>query len=475
MTKQISILVLAGVLAAGPLASQQGGINLRLAQGQPAKYTVALCPLKAINAKVEKGTNALRKAYDGKTPAERATSLTEARQNIIAAITQEAQATNAAAWYYLGRVALMQGNPVEADSAFTKAQDLAPACEIDITQYRQNNWAMLANAAIDFQKKGQADSAMALFRDANFLFRGLPHVYSNMGVLFANSNREDSAAVYFQTALALAEKDTSLVEDRNAAALNLAVMYQRLNKHVEAISALRRYLAWRPDDNDARKALSGSFRAAGMVDSAAALDLALVAQFSKGDLDSLDTSDLMAVGVAAFNAENYPKADTAFSKTVSRNPWSRDARYNLANTYFAMKNNEKLIEQATKLLEIEPMNEDALRLLGQGQRGLKREDDMIKTAGRLVGLPFTIEISSFQMNQATAKLVGEAIGRSPMDEAGRPIKTAPMTIEVEFVDAGGAVVDTREITVPVLASTVRHPIQLDAKGAGIAGWRYRVK
>jgi tetratricopeptide (TPR) repeat protein len=210
-----------------------------------------------------------------------------------------------------------------------------------------------------------------------------------------------------------------------------------------------------------------------MVDSAAALDLALVAQFSKGDLDSLDTSDLMAVGVAAFNAENYPKADTAFSKTVSRNPWSRDARYNLANTYFAMKNNEKLIEQAIKLLEIEPMNEDALRLLGQGQRGLKREDDMIKTAGRLVGLPFTIEITSFQMNQATAKLVGEAIGRSPMDEAGRAIKTAPMTIE--FVDAGGAVVDTREFTVPVLASAARHTIQLDAKGVGIAGWRYHVK
>jgi tetratricopeptide (TPR) repeat protein len=468
------ILTIACALAASPLAAQ-GGINLRLAQGQPAKYVAALCPIKPINSKVEKAISALRKSYEAKTPVEKTASLTEARQNLMTAITAEAQANNAAAWYYLARVALLRGDAVEADSGFTKAEELVPSCEIDITQYRQNNWAMLANAGIEFQRKGQTDSALALFRDASTLFRGLPHVFANMGVVFANSERDDSAAVYFAKALAIAERDTALAEDRNGAALNLAVMYSRMGKHTDAITTLRRYLAWKPTDSEARKVLAASFRSAGMVDSADAVETAMVAEFAKTNLDSLDTPDLMSVGVAAFNAKRYPEAETAFAKAVQRNAWSRDALYNLANTYFAMKNNEKLIEYSTKLLEMEPMNEDALRLLAQGQRGLNREEDVIKTATRLVVLPFTIEITGFHTAPAKATLLGDAIGRAPEDAAGKPIKPAPMTLVVEFVDLTGKVIDTKEMSVPALKKGDKHPIKIEGMGAAITGWRYRAK
>lgn len=474
MTTRPMILAIACALAASPLVAQ-GRINSRLAQGQPAKFTPALCPIKAGNSKVEKGISSLKKSYDAKTPVDRTGSLAEARQLLVTAITQEAQANNPAAWYYLGRVALLRGDPVEADTAFTKTEELVPSCEIDITQYRQNSWAMLANAGIEFQKKGETDSALALFRDASTMFRGLPHVYSNMGVVFANMSREDSAAIYFQKALALAEKDTSLIEDRNTAALNLGIMYARQGRHLEAITALKRYLAWRPDDTDPKRILATAFRSAGMADSADAVEKALVEEFSKTDLDSLDTQDLMAVGVTAFNAKRYPDAEAAFAKAVQRNAWSRDALYNLTNTYFAMNNNEKLIEFAGKLLEMEPMNEDALKLLAQGQRSLKREEDVIKTATRLVVLPFTVEITGFQTGAAKATLAAEAIGREPQDAAGKPIKIVPMTLVVEFVGLTGAVVDSKEITVPALAKNAKHPINLEGTGANITGWRYRAK
>ena len=90
MTTRTMLLVLAATLAAGPLAAQ-GGYNLRLAQGQPAKYSPPLCPLKAVNAKVEKGISSLRKAYEAKTPADKASALTESKQNLTTAIVQEAQ------------------------------------------------------------------------------------------------------------------------------------------------------------------------------------------------------------------------------------------------------------------------------------------------------------------------------------------------------------------------------------------------
>ncbi len=503
MTTRITVLVFATALAVVPLAAQQGATNQRLAAAQPAKYTPPLCPLKAINAKVKKGEETLRKAYEAKTPGEKTATLAEARQNLVAAISQEAQGTNAASWYYLARVALLRGDAAEADSGFTKAQELVPSCEIDITQYRQNNWAMLANTAIDFQRKGDIDSALALFRDANLLFRQLPHVYANMGVVFANSQREDSAAVYFKKALEIAEKDTSLVEDRNGAALNLAVMYQRLNRNKEAIDMFRKYLAWKPTDTDAQRSLAVAFRNAGMADSADAMEKSMVAQFAKTNLDSLDLQDMMAVGVAAFNSQRYPDAEAVFTKAVQRNPFGRDARYNLANTYFAMaraahekadgfrkakqadsaaaydaiatRNDLGLISESQKLLEMEPMNEDAIRLLAQGQRAQKQDEAVLKTAEKLVALPFTVDVSSFQMGQAVARLSADATGRKPEDAAGKTLKTAPIILVVEFVDVSGKIIDSKETTVPVLAEGAKHSFQLEAKGTGITGWRYHIK
>lgn len=504
MTTRITILVLATALAAGPLAAQQGGINQRLASAaQQVKYTPALCPIKAINAKVKKAEELLRKTYEAKTSAEKMPILAEARQNILSAITQEAQGTNAAAWYYLARVALMRGDAAEADSGFTKAQEIVPSCEIDITQYRQNNWAMLANAAIEFQRKGDADSALTLFRDSNLLFRGLPHVYSNMGVVFANSQREDSAAVYFAKALAIAEKDTALVEDRNGAAVNLAIMLQRLKRDPEAIAMFHKYLAWKPNDTDAQRSLAVAFRSANMVDSAEAIEKTMVAQFAKTNMDSLDLQDMMAVGVTAFNSQRYTEAETVFAKAVTRNPYGRDARYNLANTYLAMgraahdkadgfrkakqadsaaaydaaatKYDTNLITVSQKLLEYEPMNVDALRLLAAGQKGQKQDDAVIKTAEKLVALPFTIDVSSFQMGQAMTRLSAEATGRTPMDVAGHSLKAAPVVIVVEFVDANGAVIDSKEVTIPVLAADAKHAFEVETKGAAITGWRYHPK
>ena len=459
------------VLASGRLAAQ----NPLLAEAQPAKFSPPLCPLKPNNKSVQKAADQLKKSHDAKTPAEKQALLSQAKQGLTTAISQESQQANPAAWYYLARVALLEGDARGADSAFTKAHELNNSCEFDINQYRQNSWAAVANPGLEAMRAGKNDSALALFREANFLFREMPHVYSYMGVAFANTEQPDSAAVYFATALKIAEPDTSFVEDRNAAALNLGLMYQRLERHQDAMGTFRKYLGWNPADTDARRALAITFRAAGMEDSASAVENAMVEEFAKSNLDSLDMQDLMAVGVAAFNAQRYAEAETAFKKAVERNAWSRDARYNLANTYLALKNNEALVAEAAKLLEMEPLSEDVLRLLAQGQRGLKQDEAVVKTAERLVALPFSIEVTGFQMGGSSAQLTGEATGRIPLDPRGNPLKTAPVTIVVEFLDQGGKVVATQEFTVPVLKEGEKSPVQQEATAAGVAGWRYRVK
>jgi len=552
----ISILAL-GVALAGlgnPAAAQGGRVNLRLAQGQPPKFVQGLCPLRLGNKKLEAGFNSLKKAYDAKTPAERTTLLTDARTNITSAITAEAQGTNGAAWYYLGRTALMRGDPAEADSAFTKAQDLIPQCEIDISTHRQNSWAILGKAGIDMQQAGQSDSALAQFYDANYLFRGLPHVFSNMGVIFANTGKNDSAATYFEKALALAETDTSLVDERNNAAQNLALMQIRLERFPAAIQTLQKSRRWYAEEiktkqtrldsllkitqqtpaiaqevdnlkkevaaaetnkTDTEKTLALTFRNQGMADSAEAMENSVVTKFSTMNLDSLETGDLLTVGVGHFNAGRYPQAKAAFQKAAERNGWSRDARYNLAITYLAESRKVRdtlealrkiaratrtptaaqktvladttkfdaeasvaykgLSAEAARLTEIDPMSEDALRLLAQAQRGLHQEQDAYKTAERLVGLPFSIEITGFQMGTRSARLMAEATGRNPMDADGKPIKPTPKTVVFEFLDSKGSVVDTKEVQVPVLNQGQKHTIDLEAKAADIVAWRYKLK
>ncbi len=532
-----------GVLAtaiAGTVSAQGPVLQPKLAELQPAKFSVPLCPLKT-QGSVQKGVDALRKAFEPK--AARAVLLTQAKDLILLGMAKEAQTSNAAAWYYLARVYLMQGDIGGVDSTFRKAQELQPQCEIDIDQYRQNNWALLANAGLEVQKAGHIETAIVLFRDADRLYQGKPHVASNLGVLFANSGKDDSAAVYFAKAMKIAESDlligpgltaaevkaalgppdssqetksaggssemwvygrdiyihfdngkvsavtkfaekgsegvavrgASSPDDRNSNAMNLALMYQRLDRHKDAVPILKKYLGWKPSDMDARRALSQSLRAGGMVASADSLELAMVGEMSKQNLDSLDTQDILAIGVAAFNASKHSDAAKAFSKAVARNPFSRDAVYNLANAYLALKDNENLVKAATMLVDIEPMNEDVYRLQGQGFKGLKRDADVLKAAEKLVGLQVTIEMTGFQLGRATAKLEGTATGRAPTDAQGKVIKPAAVTIVVEFVTSGGAVVDTKEVALPVLAAGTVHKISLDGKGADIAGWRYRGK
>ena len=119
---------------------------------------------------------------------------------------------------------------------------------------------------------------------------------------------------------------------------------QRMEKHPEAIVVLTKYLTWDPTDTDARKSLSWSYRQSGQAAKADSIDQAMVAEFSSMNYDSLSTGDLMAVGVSMFNAKKFQEAADIFEKLRTKNPWSRDAVYNLANTYLALQNWPKLVE-----------------------------------------------------------------------------------------------------------------------------------
>src|SRR5690606_35987942 len=163
-----------------------------------------------------------------------------------------------------------------------------------------------------------------------------PQADYNLGVLYANADQPDSAIKYFVLAQGAAEATpASYTNERNSSTFNLAAMYQRADRHAEAVTELRKYLEWVPGDNDARRALATSLRASGQT--AAALEVeqqALAAAQASGDLSS---GDLMSMGVNQFNAGNYTDAAESFKKVLVMEPHNRDAQYNLANAYYSME------------------------------------------------------------------------------------------------------------------------------------------
>jgi len=458
------------VTSAAPLAAQRAG---RLMADSAGKFQIAFCNLR-MAGKVGDGQKALKTGIEEKDRTKRLAALDNAERILIEQINT-GQGQTAAAWYYLGRTYLLKGDVAGADSALAKAVELQADCEIDVNSYRQNAWALLANAGIEKLKANDQDSALVLFRQASTIFAQLPHVFENMGVIFANAGQQDSAAFYFGKAAQVAEADTSLVENRNSATLNQAMTLQRMEKHAEAIQVLQKYLGWNPKDTDARKSLSWSYRQSGQVAKADSLDQAMVNEFATMNYDSLSTADLMAVGVSMFNAKKYEEAAKVFERLMAQNPWSRDAVYNLANTYLATKQWEKLAETGKRLIEIEPLSEDAYRLTSQALRELKQQDLLLKVAETFVALPVGIDVTAFSMGQQTSRLQATATGRKASDAAGKDLKPVPVQVTVEFLDEKGQVLGTQDVSIPALEAGATHEVKAEVRSPGVAAWRYKRK
>jgi tetratricopeptide (TPR) repeat protein len=470
------ILLAAGLVAAGvsPASAQQPTVNTRVVQGLPSRYVPPTCDIKPGHFKVSSGVTYLKTGIETGVPENKTRALSSGQKVILEAIQQNGQDKNPAAWYYLGRIYLQQGDLAGADSAFTRAETLSPACKQDISAQRYNGWVPLVNAGLSFAKEQKTDSALALFREANSIYRDKPQAYSAAAVILANNKMDDSAIVYLQKAAEIATA-ANLPEERNQATFNLAAVLQRKNRNDEAAAALERYIGWVPNDVEAKRALAGLYRASGKVDQAKALEAQAGVGAATSGAPAAGTAKggAMNAAIALYNAKKYDSAATAFEQVVKAEPYNRDALYGLANSYIGLKKGPQLAETATRLVAIEPLNEDVLRMLATGQRMAKKESLANKTAMQVVSMPVSIAVKEFAPTADGASLSGTATGREAQTAGGKPIAPKPVTLIFEFLDSKGTVVGNQEVQVPALKAGETHPIEAKAQGAGIAAWRYK--
>jgi tetratricopeptide (TPR) repeat protein len=473
-----SRIVLAGMLLATgvlPASAQKPEANARVVQALPSKYTAPSCGLKTGHFKVSSGATYLKTGVETTIEENKARALASGEKVLLEAIQQNDQAKNPAAWYYLGRIYLQQGDLAGADSSLSKAEAMLPACKEEIGKLRYVAWVPLMNAGVDFAKAQNNDSALALIRQANLIYRDKPGAFLNGGVLFANLGQADSAIVYWKQAADIAER-TNAVEERNTATRNLGAMYQKANRHPEAVKVLEKYLAWVPNDAEVKRALVGSYRATGQADKAQALEKEVGVTAPAGPASAVGgAASPMNAAIELYNQKKYAEAAAAFEKVVAPEPYNRDALYGLANSYLGLKSGAKLVTAATRLEALEPMNEDVLRMVATGHRLSKKEASANKAAVKALALPVTIKVTQFAPSANDATLTGTATGREAQTAAGKAIAPSPLTLVVEFLDAKGTAVANQEVQIPALKAGQSQPVQAKGQGTGIVAWRYKRK
>ena len=326
------------------------------------------------------------------------------------------------------------------------------------------------------------------------------------------ATRTDSASKYFRLAVGAAS-DPKYARDRRDALFNVARVYHSAKRNDEAIAAYRDYLAPAnyPNDVQGMASLAGLYWLAGNRDSAMALDGRVVDHADSASADELfgaAQSILSAIppapDTAAMDADcskaarkrtpaptarqvaarcapaaadtmrkyhvlvdpQYGLVSKTYQAGLAKNPYSRDALYNLVGVSYLIGDSANVLPLAQRLYALDPMNRATLAKLAGGWQLRGRKDSVLYYLQVADSLPVEITVSSFTATEKAATLAGQMTNF-------RAKASVPLKISVEFLDAKGNVLATQPQDVPVLDPNASQEFKLKVDHAGVVAWRYK--
>jgi tetratricopeptide (TPR) repeat protein len=480
-------------------------------QTQP-RWADAKCDLKPGHHLVNSGLNLLKSASNTRFEDQRQKDLRDAQRLLTQAVTTGGQEKNPAAWYYLGRYYLLTNDAAGIDTAFTRAEDLKPDCKEDIGLWRRVVWVPTFNAGIAAWQANNLDSAIASFRRANAMLPDEPTGFKYIATLFYNTEKVDSAVVYFRRAADVAAKDPKFAEDRKDALFNLARIEQSQKHLPEAEATYREYLGLYPNDPEVLTALGSVFMQRGNKDSAFAIYKQVISradsmgfysllragvEISLGVPEEPDTAaagrdcrsaarstrpvpsaarirarcDSATAGLVkvyeASSQEAFSLAARALDASLKLNPYYRETLIHRANTALGQRDAATALEYARRLIAVDPMNKQAIQIMAFAQRASGKIDSTVHY---------------FRMHDSTL-IADVTISQFDSTDGGRDVKglvtntrptaSPPLSLVFEFVNVKGEVVATDTVQVTPMQPAQSQTFEIHPKGAGIAAWRYR--
>ena len=494
------VVGMVALIAAAPLSAQSG------------RWAEARCDLKPGHFLVNSGLLYLKSASNAKFEDQKQKDLRDAQRVLNQAVTTGGQEKNPAAWYYLGRYYILTNDAVGLDTAFTRAEELKPACKDDIAGWRRIVWVPVFNAGVAAWQANNTDSAIASFRQSSALLPDEPTSTKYLATLYFNSGEVDSAVAYFRRSADIAKKDPKFAQDYKDALYNLARIEQNQEHWAQAGAAYQEYLTQYPSDPEVLASMGTVYMQTGKKDSAFAIYRQVVA---KGDSMGYYTlyrvgaaigqsvpeePDTAAAGGSCRNTarsarpaltaarirarcdsvtkgmaneyftnskEAYTLSAQALDASLRLNPYYRETLIHRANTALGMRDSVTALDMSRRLIGVDPLNKQSIKMMAYAQQANGKVDSTLHYL-RLHDSTLVADVTISQFDSTDTGQTLKGLVTNP-----RPSASPALTLVIEFLNNKGDVAATQTVEVPPIQPGQSAPIDVQATGAGIVAWRYR--
>jgi tetratricopeptide (TPR) repeat protein len=408
---------------------------------------------------------------------------------------------------------------VGIDSAFKIVEEKAPQCAPTTAIWRQQaGYVKLVQQAMDFANNNKTDSAQAAAQLALSISSGGPYAHLVLGNVAAQQQKNREAIAFYENALTEAAKDTIYDEVRRT------ILYTMGNFAVDAsaqVDTAKAKADWTFFLDKALESFTALAKDPGTRYSAAANQGKTMVLRAKGDTEairnackaqldnpsSFDFLTLVQCGVTLAEIKDVANATKLFEAANAQNPNHRDGLYNLALMQINNGEFQKSIATTDKLVSIDPSNPDNLKLYFHAWAGIRKayvaaSDSVGKTANALPAgaasaarkralvdsavkldglqkaalntmvewntkadsMPHRVVFSEFTPTPDKTTIGGSIENRTDKEQS--------YTLNVEFLDKEGKVVDTGKATVEKVAPKSTGTFSLTGSKPGIVAFKY---
>jgi tetratricopeptide (TPR) repeat protein len=307
--------------------------------------------------------------------------------------------------YYLAAQAHVgTGDLTQANTMLTRAQELCPGFAGEVATLRRQAWGTSLAAGVAALEAGDTATAITSWTRANEIYQGEASAPFNLALVY---NARQDAARAGQYA-----RETLRILSQIPADTSAAVMSEREDMRAGAAQLI------------------------------------------------------FNTGVAAFQAENFPEAANIFRSITEVDRNYREAWTNYAFALYRQERWNEVIPVAMRLLELDPLNENAMLVLAEAYRQLERGSEGVQIRERVRDAPVYVEGLSIRYDDDVAIASGQVVGNAA--RAGTPVR-----LEVTFTGPTGDL-GTQTVTVAAPAKGERAPFEARLDGQGRAtSFRYR--
>ena len=417
----------------------------------------------------------------------------------------EAQPDNPRNYAMAGTAHIGLQDYTSASQVWDKAEELWSCYHAEIDSLRFDTYVRSFNLGVRYGSAGDREKAIEAYRNANIIYPALPSPLIQIGSFYTQMSQEAADAGDSETesdyrgraieALrgAMDALDAERLTDDDqarygqAASFNLAQLLAFDERYEEATQAYEIFLEISPDNVTAKSnaavvltlAAAQSYSQAGEMEEGEARS-ALEAEaeafadraanhyqelLAREDLDAEAYHD---IGAGLSRSQNYEQAAIAFEKALELQPYRPNSMEQLAFSFYATSNYEKLIEVGATLVERYPLNLNNLALLANGYRELEMSDKALEILEKREVLK--LELMDLEMEtQEGAHIIHGSLHNLAL-EAGSTLEIA-----FDLRDEVGEVAGSTSVSMqtPEIDTAASFQVRVESE-VPVAGFTYRV-